>query len=129
MRRLLLMLCACFFCLCCRCQPVAAQPDVKCSLALGMAQKSPFFESRDFSGAMGEFKLRLIGQDVGVFAEIRHAFHDASYLDRKSTIKAGLDLFIAENTSFFAEWERSYRSGDEWAWCGFRFNLARLFGR
>lgn len=128
MRRLLLMLCVCLFCLMARCQPVSAAPDVKCTLALGMAQRSPFFENNDFSGAMGELKFRVTGQDVGVFAEVRHAFHDASYLDRKSKIKTGLDFYLTQNATFFAEYERSYHTGDSWGWCGVRFNLARLFG-
>lgn len=105
----------------------AAGPKIDTTLALGVAEPSPFLSHDQTTGAMAELMIKVTGRDLCGFFEVRNAFHDRDYLFRKSRIKAGLDLPIARDTALFVEYERAYRTGDEWGWAGVRFNLNRLF--
>ena len=106
-----------------------AAPVPTATLALGVAQKGPgIFPEDGHPGVMGELKLGLTGRDLGVLFEVRHAFQDVRYLDTKSRLRAGVDLFLAPGTTVFLEWERFYHRDDDWAFVGLRFDLARVFG-
>ena len=105
-----------------------AHPAIKLNLYLGAAEPSPFFAANQPHGLMGELKLKVIGRDASFYAEGRNAFYDGGYLGKKSRLKLGFEVPLGKSpVAFFGEWERAWRTGDEWGWGGLRLDLARIF--
>jgi len=110
----------------------SAAPTVAARLNIGGATANP----DHFSVATGvtscpmmQLQLRvnkLVGP-LNFTGEVRHAFcySDKKELWGKSRYCAGIELPTGKNTFLFANYERCYRSNDDWAWCGISFRFDR----
>jgi len=102
---------------------MAASPTSSLTLSIGSGQPAPFFTPDQPHGLLGELKLTVSGRSCIGTVVVRNSFYDGGYLFKKSKVNVDLEFPFTHHTSWFLQYENSYRTGDEWGWAGLRFHL------
>jgi hypothetical protein len=109
----------------------SAAPALSAEVNIGGATTEPasFTVGNSYTETcpMAQLKLKVknILGPITFNGEVRHAFCDSDKreLSGKSRYCAGVELPVGGNTALFCNYERAYRTNDDWAWAGVSFRF------